>query len=145
VRVWISLTLSPFGLRSAGAAQLCAGASMAQSAVMTASAADSKQSWERVAAGLNMIREPAADEHREDWATEPRRAIAPRLAGPNKARNSRERNKGNTPCCHPPLPHPKSGPAKEPTLPACRAFAAAGFAAGQNSAHMKASIAYSIT
>ncbi len=36
-RVWISLTLSPCGLRSAGAAQLCAGASMAQSSLRSSS------------------------------------------------------------------------------------------------------------
>ncbi len=41
-RVAFALTLPPFGLRSAGAALLSAGASMAQSAVMTASAADSR-------------------------------------------------------------------------------------------------------
>jgi len=37
-----ALTLSPFGLRSAGAALLSAGAAMAQSAVMTAFDADSQ-------------------------------------------------------------------------------------------------------
>ena len=40
--VLISLTLSPFGLRSAGTALLRAGASMAQSAAIAASPADSQ-------------------------------------------------------------------------------------------------------